>query len=137
MNKPNYQVLKVDNGREIKSWTNGVAFEAEAKTQLENIARLPFIFRHLAVMPDVHVGKGATVGSVIPMKGAVIPSAVGVDIGCGMMAVKTSLNARDLPENLKALRHTIESKVPHGLGTIFRRPKRKHGKPSNAGLRTF
>jgi tRNA-splicing ligase RtcB len=75
------------NGVPIKAWTNGVPFEAEAEAQLRRVAALPFIHRHIAVMPDVHHGMGATVGSVIAAKKAVIPAAVGVDIGCGMMAV--------------------------------------------------
>jgi tRNA-splicing ligase RtcB (3'-phosphate/5'-hydroxy nucleic acid ligase) len=75
---------------------------------------MPFIFRHVAAMPDVHLGKGSTVGSVIPTKHAVIPAAVGVDIGCGMMAAKTTLTAADLPDNLSSLRAAIERAVPHG-----------------------
>jgi tRNA-splicing ligase RtcB len=75
---------------------------------------MPFIFKHVAAMPDVHVGIGATVGSVIPTRGAVIPAAVGVDIGCGMMAARTSLHASDLPDNLEGIRHAIEKAVPHG-----------------------
>jgi len=74
----------------IKSWTKGVPFEAEARAQLRNLATLPFIHKWIAVMPDVHLGKGATIGSVVPTVGAVIPAAVGVDIGCGMMAVRTT-----------------------------------------------
>ncbi len=77
----------------IKAWIRGVPIEHEAQNQLRNIAQLPFIHSHIAVMPDVHLGKGATVGSVIPTKGAIIPAAVGVDIGCGMMAVETTLSA--------------------------------------------
>lgn len=98
----------------IKGWTNGVPVEAEALRQLENIANLPFVHSHVAVMPDVHFGKGATVGSVIATHGAIIPAAVGVDIGCGMIAVKTSLTASDLPDSLLELRLEIESAVPHG-----------------------
>jgi tRNA-splicing ligase RtcB (3'-phosphate/5'-hydroxy nucleic acid ligase) len=98
----------------LKLWTEGVAVEAEALQQLHNVAGLPFIHHHVAVMPDVHLGMGATVGSVIPTVGAIIPAAVGVDIGCGMMAVQTSLRAEDLPENLHALRTAIEVAVPHG-----------------------
>lgn len=98
----------------IKSWTRGVAFEEEARQQLRNIASLPFIHKWVAAMPDVHLGKGATIGSVVPTIGAVIPAAVGVDIGCGMMAVRTSLTANDLPENLAGIRSAIESAVPHG-----------------------
>ena len=85
MNNSNYEVMQ-EGGVPIKSWTKGVAFEDEARKQLSNISRLPFIHKHIAVMPDVHLGKGATIGSVVPTLGAVIPAAVGVDIGCGMMA---------------------------------------------------
>jgi tRNA-splicing ligase RtcB len=88
--------------------------DPKAEKQLLNVAQLPFIFRWIAAMPDVHWGIGATVGSVIPTKGAIIPAAVGVDIGCGMMAVHTTLNARDLPDNLKQIRGAIEKAVPHG-----------------------
>jgi tRNA-splicing ligase RtcB len=98
----------------IKAWTRGVPVEEEAKQQLRNIAALPFIYRWIAVMPDVHLGKGATVGSVIPTTKAIIPAAVGVDIGCGMMAVRTSLTAEDLPDTLAPLRSVIEQAVPHG-----------------------
>jgi tRNA-splicing ligase RtcB len=91
-----------------------VPFEAEARAQLERIARLPFIHKHVAVMPDVHLGKGATVGSVIATRRAIIPAAVGVDIGCGMMAVRTSLRASALPDDLRAVRTAIEGAVPHG-----------------------
>src|SRR6478735_7010387 len=114
MNEKNYEVLNVEGGRHVKMWTQGVPVEDEAKKQLENIARMPFVHSHLAVMPDVHVGKGATVGSVIATQGAIIPAAVGVDIGCGMMAVQTSLKASDLPESLAKLRSRIERAVPHG-----------------------
>jgi len=98
----------------IKAWTKGVPLESEARQQLLNVAQLPFIFKWVAAMPDVHWGIGATVGSVIPTKGAIIPAAVGVDIGCSMMAVQTDLNASDLPENLKGIRAAIEKAVPHG-----------------------
>ncbi|HEY5935232.1 MAG TPA: RtcB family protein, partial [Kofleriaceae bacterium] len=97
-----------------KAWTRGVDIEAQARKQLENLAKLPIIYRHVAVMPDVHFGIGATVGSVVPTEGAIIPAAVGVDIGCGMMAVETSLTANLLPDNLKSLRSAIEKAVPHG-----------------------
>lgn len=109
----NYDVLE-SSGVHIKSWTRGVSFEEEAKKQVRHIAQMPFIHRHVAIMPDVHLGKGATIGSVIPTKGAVIPAAVGVDIGCGMMAVKTSLTAEQLPDNLVDVRIAIEAAVPHG-----------------------
>lgn len=109
-----YQYTRIDNGKPIKHWTNGVAFENEARIQVENVSQLPFIFKHIAIMPDVHWGMGATIGSVIPIKGAIIPAAVGVDIGCGMMAVQTSLNASNLPDNLSEIRLAIEAAVPHG-----------------------
>ena len=114
MSEQNYEVLNVEGGRHVKMWTHGVPVDEQAKKQLANIARMPFVHSHLAVMPDVHVGKGATVGSVIATQGAIIPAAVGVDIGCGMMAVQTSLTAGDLPESLGALRSRIERAVPHG-----------------------
>lgn len=98
----------------IKTWTKGVQLEEAAMKQLKNIAGLPFIFKHVAVMPDVHWGMGATVGSVIATKGAIIPAAVGVDIGCGMMAIRTTLKASDLPDNLLGLRTAIEERIPHG-----------------------
>lgn len=88
--------------------------EDEARKQLANAAKLPIVFKHIAAMPDVHVGIGATVGSVIPTLKAIIPAAVGVDIGCGMMACKTTLRADDLPDNLGPLRAAIEQAVPHG-----------------------
>ena len=104
----------VPGGVPLKMWTQGVPVEDAAKRQLANAARLPVVFRHIAAMPDVHFGIGATVGSVIPTLRAIIPAAVGVDIGCGMMACKTTLNARDLPDNLGPLRSAIEKAVPHG-----------------------
>jgi len=113
-NDNTYEVFAPPHGAPIKAWTRGVPVEDAAKKQLMNIAALPFIYRWIAVMPDVHLGKGATVGSVIPTQKAIIPAAVGVDIGCGMMAVRTSLNARDLPDDLHPLRNAIEQAVPHG-----------------------
>ncbi|MHC6223781.1 RtcB family protein [Pseudomonas sp. X10] len=107
-------ILEVAGGKPIKLWTEGVPVEEDARRQLMNTAKMPFIFKHLAVMPDVHLGKGSTIGSVIPTVGAIIPAAVGVDIGCGMIAARTSLNARELPDNLHALRCAIEKAVPHG-----------------------
>ncbi len=101
-------------GSPIKAWTLGVPFEAEAEAQLRRVAALPFVHKWVAVMPDVHSGIGATVGSVVATKGAIIPAAVGVDIGCGMIAVKTTLRACDLPDDLRALRTSIESAIPHG-----------------------
>ena len=107
-------ILQVAGGKPVKLWTDGVPVEDDARKQLLNTARMPFIFKHLAVMPDVHLGKGSTIGSVIPTVGAIIPAAVGVDIGCGMIAARTSLHARDLPDNLHGLRNAIEHAVPHG-----------------------
>lgn len=98
----------------IKAWIDGVPLEEAAQKQLQNISGLPFVFRHVAAMPDVHWGMGATVGSVIATQGAIIPAAVGVDIGCGMMAVRTTLTASDLPDDLHGLRTAIEERIPHG-----------------------
>ena len=114
MSAQNYEVIEVEGGVPIKAWVHGVPFDDGARQQLINVARLPFVHGWVAAMPDVHWGIGATVGSVIPTVGAIIPAAVGVDIGCGMMAVQTSLVASDLPESLLDLRHSIERSVPHG-----------------------
>ena len=109
----------------IKMWTRGVPVDEGSQRQLLNTASMPFIYKWLAVMPDVHYGKGSTIGSVIPTRGAIIPAAVGVDIGCGMMAVRTSLNASDLPDDLAPVRSTLEQAVPHGRTTS--RTKRDKG----------
>ena len=114
MSGRSYQLLESKNGVPIKAWTRGVPLEPEAEQQLRNVASLPIVYQWVAAMPDVHWGMGATIGSVIPTKGAIIPAAVGVDIGCGMMAVQTTLNARQLPDSLRSLRSTIERAVPHG-----------------------
>jgi tRNA-splicing ligase RtcB len=114
MAETSFEFMPVEGGAPVKMWTKGVSVEPKAREQLSRAARMPFIFKHVAVMPDVHVGIGATVGSVIPTKGAVIPAAVGVDIGCGMMAARTSLHASDLPDNLEGVRKAIEKAVPHG-----------------------
>lgn len=99
----------------IKMWEpNGYPFEAEALSQIRNMASMPFIHKHVAVMPDAHAGKGSTVGTVIATKGAVVPAAVGVDIGCGMMAVRLDVKSSQLPDNLFAMRSAIEAAVPHG-----------------------
>lgn len=108
------QVIQGNKGGLIKAWIEGVAVEDQARAQLDNIASMPFVHRHVAIMPDVHWGMGATVGSVIPTRGAIIPAAVGVDIGCGMMAHRTSLAASDLPDNLEGVRSAIEAAIPHG-----------------------
>ncbi|WP_329489882.1 RtcB family protein [Kitasatospora sp. NBC_01246] len=112
----------------IRMWTDPATVEGQAMQQLRNISSLPWL-HGLAVMPDVHLGKGATVGSVIAMKGAVCPAAVGVDIGCGMSAVKTSLTAGDLPDDLSRLRSKIEQAIPvgRGLHTDPVDPKKLHG----------
>jgi tRNA-splicing ligase RtcB len=109
----NYEVFPTSS-HPVKAWVRGVELEAEARAQLERTAELPFVGPWVAAMPDVHVGKGATVGSVIPTHKAIIPAAVGVDIGCGMMALRTTLRAEDLPDNLHGVRTAIEAAVPHG-----------------------
>jgi tRNA-splicing ligase RtcB len=114
------QVIKEDGARPIKAWTDEI--EDAALQQAKNIARLPFIAGNgVALMPDVHAGKGATVGSVIATEKAIIPAAVGVDIGCGMNAVRLSLKASDLPDSLTEIRHQIERDVPLGAGGAHRR----------------
>lgn len=110
-----YNVIQDVKGVPIKMWTKGVPVDEKSKDQLLKTAQMPFIYKWMAVMPDVHVGIGATIGSVIPTKGAIIPAAVGVDIGCGMMAARTSLTASDLPDNLHALRTELERLIPHGM----------------------
>jgi len=108
------QTIEEPGAVAIKLWTDGVPLEATALEQLRNTARLPFIHGHIAVMPDVHFGIGATIGSVVPTIGAVVPAAVGVDLGCGMVAARTNLFASDLPESLAKMRSAIEATVPHG-----------------------
>ena len=125
MNQTAYNTIQDPGAAPIKLWTRGVPLEDEAREQLRNIAKLPIIHRHIAVMPDVHLGKGATVGSVVPTVGAIIPAAVGVDIGCGMIAARTTLMAGDLPDNLAGLRQAIERAVPHGR--VAARGKRDPG----------
>lgn len=109
----NFEVFEGQNVP-IKAWVRGVPFEDEARKQLLNMSHLPFIHKWISVMPDVHCGKGSTIGSVIPTVDAIVPAAVGVDLGCGMMAVMTSLTANQLPDHLFAIRSAIESAVPHG-----------------------
>lgn len=105
----------IDSGRvPVKVFTDDV--EPHARQQLENVAQLPVVFGHIAAMPDVHAGIGATVGAVIPTRGAIIPAAVGVDIGCGMNAVRLSLRADKLPDSLARVRAEIERSVPVGFG---------------------
>lgn len=121
--------VEMEGNTPIKLWTTSsrgdVPVEDKALAQLRNVARLPFVFRHVAAMPDVHLGMGATVGSVIATRGAIVPAAVGVDIGCGMEAVRTSLGAADLPDSLAAVRTAIEQAVPHG--------RTHHGGPGDRG----
>lgn len=107
----------------VKIFTDDV--DSASLTQLGNLSQLPFIHSHIAAMPDVHHGIGATVGSVIPTRGAIIPAAVGVDIGCGMNAVRLSLKASDLPDNLYSIRSAIEKRVPTGFD--------EHNSPSIQG----
>ena len=102
----------------IKHWTKNVNFEVEAFDQLVDLSAMPFLHKWISVMPDVHGGKGSTIGSVIATDKAIIPAAVGVDLGCGMMACKTTLKAVDLPDNLKELRFSIEELVPHGKSSF-------------------
>ena len=119
----------------IRMWADPASVEDVAMQQLRNVSTLPWI-KGLAVMPDVHFGKGATVGSVIAMHGAVCPAAVGVDIGCGMSAVKTSLTANDLPGDLSRLRSKIEQAIPVGRGmhdtTVD--PGKIHGFPAGGRM---
>lgn len=108
-------IASCDEGsRPIKAWTRGVEVDERTSDQLRQTASMPFVFRHLAVMPDAHWGLGSTVGSVIPTRGAIIPAAVGVDIGCGMIAQPLDLAANDLPDNLASVRASIEAAIPHG-----------------------
>ncbi|MCO4743810.1 MAG: RtcB family protein [Proteobacteria bacterium] len=125
-----HQRIETGSGGVIKAWVNGVSIEDQAQKQLENIASLPIVHGWVAAMPDVHLGMGATIGSVIPTLSAVIPAAVGVDIGCGMIARRTSLSASDLPDSLRELRFAIEAAVPHGRTSGFRG---RHGKKRDKG----
>ncbi len=127
-NNTAYETLHDHDGVPIKSWTKGVPFEEEARQQLRNIASLPFVYKWLSVMPDVHLGQGATIGTVLPTLGAVIPAAVGVDIGCGMIAVKTSLFAHQLPNNLVGIRAAIEAAIPHGRSRFHSHRTAQHDK---------
>lgn len=118
----------------IKAWVDGVEFEEAARKQVENVANLPFVYKHVAIMPDCHWGMGATVGSVIATRGAIVPAAVGVDLGCGMLAARLNLKASDLPDSLGPMRSAIESAVPHtgepttaDRGTVERWPEPKRG----------
>ncbi len=125
MTDTTYNLIESEGGKPIKAWTRGVLLEPTAEAQLRNVARMPFVHKWIAVMPDVHWGVGATVGSVIATTGAIIPAAVGVDIGCGMIATRTTLEARHLPDGLGAMRAAIEAAVPHG--------RTDHGGPNDRG----
>lgn len=124
-NKFSYHAPLTTGGAPLKLWDSHGAFEESAMRQLCNTAQLHFIHHHVAGMPDVHYGQGATVGSVVATLGAIVPACVGVDIGCGMMAVKTTLKACDLPDNLHKIRCDIEAAVPHG--------RTNDGKPGDKG----
>lgn len=112
--KQNYSYYENEGGAPLKLWDTHKEFDSNAMEQLFNCAKLPFIHSHIAGMPDVHWGMGATVGSVIATRGAIVPAAVGVDIGCGMLAFRTELTSHHLPDNLHELRCAIEKAVPHG-----------------------
>jgi tRNA-splicing ligase RtcB len=115
---------------DIETWADPQEIEQVALDQLRNISGLPWVFHHVAAMADVHYGKGATVGSVIAMKGAISPAAVGVDVGCGMAAVRTNLTSRDLPESLHALRTDLERTIPVG----FEQHRRPIDRPQDEDL---
>ncbi len=110
-----YEELTAEGRAPIKAWVRGVPLDEGARRQLENTARLPFVYKWIAAMPDVHWGLGATVGSVVATKAAIVPAAVGVDIGCGMAALRTTLTASDLPDDLRPVRDAIERAVPVGF----------------------
>ena len=114
MRQDNYIQKETAHGIPLKMWIKGVPVETAAEQQLVLAAQLPIVFHHIAAMPDVHAGKGSTIGSVIPTQSGIIPAAVGVDIGCGMMACRTSLCLLDLPQDLTPIRKQIEQMVPHG-----------------------
>ena len=114
MKNESYDLIESQGGVPIKAWTRGVPVEDGAKAQLRYTAQLPIVWPHLAVMPDVHHGIGSTVGSVVPTINAVIPSCVGVDLGCGMVASRTSLTSHQLDDNARAIFESISLAVPHG-----------------------
>ena len=118
---PISQVIKCTDSAPVKIWTDDI--DQKSIQQLTNVASLPFIHKHVAAMPDVHLGYGVTIGAVIPTRGAIIPSAVGVDIGCGMNAVRLSLTADELPDNLHTVRTNIEKAIPLGAGGAHQKPQ--------------
>lgn len=109
-----YQELKIDTPKPVLSWAGHDLAQAETK-MAKNVASLPFVFKHVALMPDVHLGKGALVGSVIATKDAVIPAAIGVDIGCGMIAIQTPFTGEKLDGKLKKIRLDLEAQIPVGF----------------------
>ena len=113
-------VKSAPHGVAVKLWTDTAG--SEALEQLKNVARLPITYSHIAAMPDVHYGRGATIGSVIATRAAIIPAAVGVDIGCGMHAVRLDLEAGQLPDNLRPMQDAIEARVPVGFARRRSRP---------------
>ncbi|MCQ4165794.1 RtcB family protein [Tahibacter harae] len=132
-----HQTLQDPGAVPVKAWINGVTLDSKARDQLRNLARLPIVGPWVAAMPDVHAGIGATVGSVVPTAGAIIPAAVGVDIGCGMMAYQTTLSVGQLPDSLRDIRHDIERAVPHGFVTVPGRSLKGNWviAPNSAGTR--
>lgn len=109
------KVIKTDQmSVPLKAWLPNCGTDEQTLEQMSKVCSLPFIFRHTALMPDGHLGKGSAIGAVVPTKGAIIPAVTGVDLGCGMMAVQTSLNASHLPDNLRNIRRAIEKAIPHG-----------------------
>src|SRR5436309_12833243 len=119
----------------IQLWAPIEEVDTQVITQLKNVAALPWVAHHVAVMPDVHLGKGATVGSVIAMKGAVSPAAVGVDIGCGVGAVRTNLSAGDLSDDLRAWRGALERAIPVGFKEHCTAVDRLQGKARWGGFK--
>jgi tRNA-splicing ligase RtcB (3'-phosphate/5'-hydroxy nucleic acid ligase) len=109
-----YESLKIKTDKPVLSWANH-DLGAEELKMATHVASLPFVFKHVALMPDVHLGKGALVGSVIATKGAIVPAAIGVDIGCGMAAVKTPFKAEQLDGKLKKIRQDLEAVIPVGF----------------------
>lgn len=128
--KNNMEIMK-----NVHGWTEGLEVEYDALRQIRNISQLPILAGHVAIMPDVHLGKGATVGSVIPTRAAIIPAAVGVDIGCGMCALRTDLTAEDLPDSFAGLRARIEALVPVGFSSHDKELNPTHEGPHGRVLR--
>ncbi|MET4693607.1 RtcB family protein [Endozoicomonas lisbonensis] len=127
------QLKATKQGKPVKIWTDEV--DAQTLEQMRKVASLPFIYKHVTGMPDIHLGKGATIGSVIATTDAIIPAAVGVDIGCGMNAVRLSLKASDLPDNLHAVRTSIEQRIPLGTGGTHKEAQIAENSPVVTGLR--